>query len=268
MPIPRLHLFELEDQQWFPALIRDFATDHLHFVQSRFALHRPMVPILKDALLESNARRIVDLCSGGSGPILSILNDLRADGLSVHATLTDKFPNLPAFERARSESGISIDFIPESVDARAVPHHLDGFRTMFNSFHHFRPGDARQILRDAVVARQPIGIFEMPERSLPVILSLVLAPFMVLLTTPFMRPFEWSRLLYTYVLPLVPLTALWDGVVSQLRAYTVQELTELTSGLRRDDYVWKAGRASIPRSPAHITYLVGYPSQRDSAVKR
>ena len=36
---------------------------------------------------------------------------------------------------------------------------------MFNSFHHFRPAEAKTVLRDAAEAGQPIGIFEIPERA-------------------------------------------------------------------------------------------------------
>ena len=32
--------------------------------------------------------------------------------------------------------------------------------------------------------------------------------------TPFVRPFRWSRLLFTYVIPLIPLLVLFDGTVS------------------------------------------------------
>jgi hypothetical protein len=45
--------------------------------------------------------------------------------------------------------------------------------------------------------------------------------------TPFMRPFLWKRLLFTYPLPCVPMICLWDGFVSQLRAYTPDELRAL-----------------------------------------
>ena len=263
MPIPRLHLFELEDQRWFPDVLRDLATDWLHFAESALGMHRPVVPTLRDALLESDSRQIIDLCSGGSGPMFPLQEALRAEGLSVRATLTDKFPNLEAFERARSQSGNMIAFVTESVDARAVPRGLTGFRTIFNSFHHFRPEDARTILRDAVGANQPIGIFEIPERSLPIIASVLLtAPIMVLVMTPFIRPFRWRRLFWTYVLPLVPLTCWWDGVVSHLRAYSLEELEDFAGELRVEHYkhyIWKAGRIRIPSTPAHLTYLVGYP---------
>jgi len=32
MTFPRLHLFELEDQPWFPGIVHDLATDYLRFI--------------------------------------------------------------------------------------------------------------------------------------------------------------------------------------------------------------------------------------------
>ena len=69
MRIPRLHLIELEDQPWFPATIRDLATDYLHFIETRFALHQPAVVLVVEVLQRSDSTHMVDLCSGGGGPI-------------------------------------------------------------------------------------------------------------------------------------------------------------------------------------------------------
>ena len=57
--------------------------------------------------------------------------------------LTDKYPNLRAFEKATAASPERIAFYPDSVDAMKVPGELHGFRTMFSSFHHFPPEEAR-----------------------------------------------------------------------------------------------------------------------------
>jgi hypothetical protein len=72
------------------------------------------------------------------------------------------------------------------------------------------------------------------ERSAHALVPMVVfTPLLVLFATPFIRPFRWRRLLWTYLLPAVPLTCWWDGVVSQLRAYTVPELERLASLGRR-----------------------------------
>ena len=93
MPLPRLQLLELEDLTWFPHTIRDLATDYLHFMETRFALHKPVVPLLRAMLENSKTSCVVDLCSGAGGPVLAIYEALAADEIHVQFTLTDKFPN-------------------------------------------------------------------------------------------------------------------------------------------------------------------------------
>jgi hypothetical protein len=251
----RRQLFELEDQSWFPATIRDLATDYLHFVQAALALHRPMVPIVAELLSASGSSHIVDLCSGGAGPLPQLLQELADRGIKATATLTDLFPNVSAFDRVVRGANGSIAFVAQSVDARAVPSELKGLRTIFNGFHHFKPEDAAAILRDAARSRQPIAIFEVSQRRLLTLLPVLLMPLAVWLATPFVRPFRWKRLLYTYLVPLVPLTCLWDGIVSQLRAYTPAELEAL--GPKDAGMTWRAGYLPFPSGPGRLTYLTG-----------
>jgi hypothetical protein len=262
VPVPRIHLFELEDQSWFPTIIRDYATDYLQFIEAQAGLHRPVVPLLADALRSSGAARVIDLCGGGGGPLLPLRSELAQAGVDVPFLVTDKFPNLPAFEAlAASQPGISGH--PVSIDATDVPPELAGFRTLFNAFHHFKPDDAQAVLKSAVAARQPIGVFEIPERTLlMIVVTVIMAPLMVLLTAPLIKPFRWTRLLFTYILPAVPLTCLWDGFVSMLRAYTPEELNGLAASLGDVGYEWRAGRVSVDRSLAHLTYLIGLPRTR------
>ena len=259
--IPRLHLFELEDLTWFPARIRDFGTDYIHFLETRFGMHKPIVSLLGDALRRTGCREVMDLCSGGSGPVVHVARDLAAEGLRVQFTLTDRFPNLPAFERIAEESNGLVTYSAEPVDALAVPKDRAAFRTICNAFHHFRPAIARQILRDAVAAGQPIAIFEIPERRLHTILPMLLTPLFVWLATPFLRPFSWLRLLFTYIVPIVPLYCLWDGVVSQLRAYRHEDLLAMTEGLDEGQYEWRAGWSPVPSMGAKVTWLIGLPKQ-------
>ena len=96
----------------------------------------------------------------------------------------------------------------------------------------------------------------MSERSLRA-LPMVLTPLFVWIVTPFMRPFRWRRLFWTYILPMVPLTCLWDGVVSQLRAYTIPELQQLCEGA--SPMRWDAGQAPIAKGHGRLTYQIGCP---------
>jgi hypothetical protein len=58
---------------------------------------------------------------------------------------------------------------------------------------------------------------------------------------------------------VVPLVSLFDGLVSCLRTYSVQELRELTEGLGTNDYQWDIGELKCTAGPIPITYLIGLP---------
>nr|MCU0625851.1 hypothetical protein [Gemmatimonadaceae bacterium] len=221
MAIPRLQLVELEDLRWFPATIRDLATDYLRFAQERLRFHAAVLPLLHDLVTSTGATTIVDLCAGGGGPMPMVMRDLGALGWRGEVVLTDRYPNVAAFREAAATAPGSIGWEAEPVDARAIPATLRGVRTLWNAFHHFAPADAIAVLRDAARAGDPVVVLELPDRRLVrgILPFVLVTPWAVLLATPFIRPFRWRRLLWTYVVPLVPLTCWWDGIVSALRAY-------------------------------------------------
>ena len=255
----RLHLFEIHDQDWCPRIIRDAETDYLQFVIAKTKPYAAMVPILATALQRTGARQVLDLCSGAGGPWQGLHPILAAKGLNVSVRLTDKYPNAGALGQLNRLANQSIHYHAQAVDATRVPEELPGFRTMFSAFHHFRPEEARAVLADAVRKRQGIGVFEGTYNSVWGWLVMLLVPVMVLLTTPFIRPFRWSRLLWTYLIPVVPLVSLFDGLVSSLRTYSVPELRELTEMLGAKNFQWEIGEVKCTAGPIPITYLIGVP---------
>jgi hypothetical protein len=133
---------------------------------------------------------------------------------------------------------------------------------MFSSLHHFRPAQARAILQNAVDARQGIGIFEITSRSLSAIGMMFLWFLTPFVFTPSIRPFLWSRLVYTYVLPIIPLVLLFDGLVSCLRTYQTGELRDLINGLAAPEYRWEIGEHPGNFGSLPVIYLIGYPRER------
>jgi hypothetical protein len=258
--MPRLHLFELEDQSWFPAVLRDAATAYLRFAADATGLARRCVPAVREALERGGVRHIVDLCSGGAGPVPSIVAELAEQGVEVHATLTDAYPNVAEFARLGEASGGRIGFVGEAVDATAVPATLAGLRTLFNAFHHFRPEQARAILQDAVDADQPIAVFELVARHPASLVAMLFVWLPVMLVVPLLRPFRWSWLVFTYLVPLIPLLVVWDGLVSCLRLYSPAELRALIDQLDGGErFDWEIGEIPLPPVPAGATVLIGTP---------
>ena len=132
---------------------------------------------------------------------------------------------------------------------------------MFSSYHHFPPDGARAVLQDAVDAGESIGIFEVTRRAPSAIGLMFPWALMAFVYTPWIRPFRWSRLFWTYVIPVVPFVVLFDGVVSCLRTYRPQELREIIGKLRGIEYEWEVGEHFGAGAIVPITYMIGHPRE-------
>jgi hypothetical protein len=258
----RVQLFEFEDLPWFPQVVRECMTDFLSFLGQRGrAVYGGFAARLADGLRATGDSAILDLCSGGGGPAITIAELLREQlGLPLSVVLTDLYPNLPRLERARAEGRGRVTYYEGPVDVTAVPASLPGFRLICNAFHHLPPDAARKCLADAVSQRRGIALVEMVDRSATSVFGVTFGTSTMLAVTPFIRPLRASRLFLTYVLPIVPLCTWWDGVVSCLRAYSPEELTRLVAVLPDNDYVWDIGRLPVPGAPTSLVYLIGRPA--------
>jgi len=255
----RLHLFEFEDLEWFPDIIRQSQTDYLHFVITKAKAYKPAASLVKEALDKTNTNEIIDLCSGGGGGTDAFHKNLEEiTGKQIKMTLSDKYPNIPAFEMIKNLSGGKIDYIKESIDAVNVPSNLKGMRTMFSAFHHFKPRDAQAILKSAVDDKVPIAIFEGANKDILNFLGILLfTPIIFIFATPFMKPFKLSRIFFTYIIPLIPIITVWDGLVSILRMYTPNQMLKMAEEVT-NNYTWKSGKTKGNIGNT-IMYLVGYP---------
>jgi hypothetical protein len=265
----RIQFIEIHEQPWFPSSIRDEITDALQFGFRLLKVYAPVIPRLQGALEATTCRStarptIVDLCSGGGGPWFHLSRKLQSpasagetQGLQVW--LTDKYPNPLAHKNVVVASENHVASYPRPVDAMNVPRELKGFRTMFTAFHHFPPEQARDVLQNAVDAGEGIGIFEITRRA-PAAVGLVVGWVLFLFfATPWIRPFRWSRLLWTYVIPIIPVALIFDGVVSCLRTYRPSELQGMVNKLTNGSYCWEIGEHAGRNSEPRITYLIGYP---------
>jgi hypothetical protein len=176
-----------------------------------------------------------------------------ADHAPLSVVLTDKFPSsaLPA------RLGASVSCVSFSVDAACVPETLRGFRTIFSSFHHFPDKIARAVLGDAVFRGEGFATAEVTTPTLRAFATMLLMPLFAWLLTPRMRPFRWSRLVLTYLVPVIPLVVLWDGIVSCLRTRTPEELLVLTRAFPQ--YDWQAAYARGQGTWLACVYLIGRP---------
>jgi hypothetical protein len=259
--VGRLQLWEIIDQPWCPRAVREGVTEYLQIVARLGRPYRLVAPLVRRALERTGSHEIIDLGSGTGGPWPGLLDELHAAGAPpVHVTLTDALASEHTARRVEQAAAGRLRYHRAPVDARRVPSELTGVRTLFSAFHHFSPAEARAVLADAVRGRCGIAVFEMTHRSAWPVAAMLLTPPLALLAMPLVRPVRFSRLVYTYLLPVIPAVTTFDGVVSCLRTYSPGELLDLAGGVATDGYRWEAGELEASAPPfIPVTYLVGYP---------
>ncbi len=255
----RFHLFEFEDFPWFPKLIRDGGTDFLGFMLKTMKFYEPVIPILEDLVKETGHHHIVDLCSGNGGPISLISKQINQD-MQMRYTLTDKFPNISAYKTYEKETKGRISYLTEPLDVLIDSININGIRTIFTAIHHFKPSDVKIILKNVVDDQMPIAIFDGGNKHIGSILAILLThPILFLFGTPFITPFKWSRILFTYLIPLIPLYAIWDGMVSVLRLHTPDALLQFAQEVDTEQHFqWSSGKTKN-RLGFSVAYLIGKP---------
>ncbi|MEO1087462.1 MAG: hypothetical protein AAFY88_24755, partial [Acidobacteriota bacterium] len=96
------------------------------------------------------------------------------------------------------------------------------------------------------------------------------------LAAPWLRPFRWRRLFWSWAAPLVPAVVVWDGLVSCCRFYTTDELRRFGDESiercgARGRYRFDVGRDRVRGLPAAVTWLTGRPladPPKDAAASR
>jgi len=264
----RFHLFEFNDWSWFPSSWRIMLTDLLKFFWS-FGIFdsndKHVATHLLNSMKKMGTCNLYDLCSGSGGPLSKIQNDLKEKyNFTINVTLTDLYPNPQEISKIQKETNGVIKYHEKPVDATQVPESFKGFTTMFCALHHFPPDLARKILQDTVNKKRGIGVFEMQKRSLWTAFLLIISmPPGIWLLTPCMKPFSWSRLFWTYVIPIVPFFMVFDGIISCIRTYTKVEMEELIRSVEgHQSYDWiitEETRLDFPPTP--IVILIGTPKQ-------
>ena len=256
----RIHLFEIEDQQWFPAWIRDSMTRLINVMHNFLETKKDLAELLKKVIKKTGESKIIDLCSGAGGPVVDSVELLKKEK-ELTLTLTDLYPNKKFAKKLNSDSDDSVSYLETSVNAINVPENLDGIRTMVCSLHHMKPEIVREILTNAQEAQEGFCAIEISDNSYPKILWWLSIPFsfiICLIITPMAKGITIPQLIFTYLIPVIPICFAWDGAVSNARTYTMDDIEIILSKIRKPEYTWEPG--VLKGKKAKKMYLIGYPT--------
>lgn len=250
----RIHLFELEDLDGFPSILRTCMVNYLARLHELVGTSDVLAECWMKEIAEYRYTHILDCCSGNGELAMAVYQQLQERSVDMSMTLTDKFPQQTQ--------------ILDGVTYRTNVHDLTQLSdweiptgtllTINSAFHHFNPTQARQILQHVQEQRIPICIYEMSNNSQPKWLWwLALIPAMIgtVLLTPTLKKLSWQQLVFTYVIPILPICIAWDGAVSNARTYTREDLERLTKDLD-DGYIWEIIEVSA-KAPMPMLLLLG-----------
>lgn len=224
----RIQTPQLTAQPWFPKTLTRLVHEFLVWFVTTVGAAKPFLPVLEEALARAGARRMFDLSTGvgsGADPVRSLL---------------------PA---------------DVEVQRRDAEHEVAdvGVYTVMNGFHRLRPDEAEELLRRITDRRQVVAVLEgNNDHWWQAVGMLFFAPITALLTAPFVRPFRVERLLFTYLIPILPFVIAFDGAMALFMLYAPSDLDELIERVDAPGYEWRTGKAANGRG-GKIIYGLGYP---------
>jgi len=107
---------------------------------------------------------------------------------------------------------------------------------------------------------------EISDNSYPKALWWMAIPFnflTCLFITPLVKPLTWQQLVFTYLIPVIPLCFAWDGAVSNARTYTLDDMDVLLEGLHSKSYRWEKGTI---HGRSKMLYLLGLPNKMNGGM--
>lgn len=249
-------LQELGDKAWFPKWMRQHQMEFLAYMAERLHLYRPVLPQLQSLLSTIEKNGWTDACSGEGGPVHYLARQLE---LPYPVLLTDI-----ASPAQTPATGRSI-WHPQPVALPEDPIPGEGIITLFNAWHHFSHAQQQGILQKAAAAGRPILIAEILQPHVLSWLSVTVAATLgQWLFAPWIRPFRWSRLFFTYVVPIHLLTVLYDGWLSVLHSQSAQQMHQAVSGLQQPHYAFTT--PSYRGTFSKVTCIVGMPTPLPAMV--
>lgn len=228
----RKQFFQFSNQNWYPAFLKRDMYEFMTWFVGRANAAKPFMPVFDDVFKKSKTKSIVNIDSnlGAGFETIANLKLLPADSSTT---------NLPI----------------ENFNTQNV-----GIYTFVNSFHQLKPEQARYYLTEISKSRNSVAVLEGNNDSLWQVVGMtIFVPLTVLLSAPFVKPFSITRIVFTYLIPLLPIVTMLDGFFALFKLYNPSDLNELVSTIKTQNYIWESGKLPNGRG-GKIIYLIGYPS--------
>lgn len=241
------YLFEFCDQTWIPRGARECLYEIMDACNSGLRSFNREVALTAIRIAhEHHLTKIVEL-GAGRGPVTNEL--VKHDATQGMRLVTcDLVPNVEEYRKLETNHPDRVFPIYSPVDLTQTQESLnDAVLILAGVMHHIPFELRRAVIGSLTETNSQVAIFEPLLRTW---LSMFLAtlsffPAIFLPITFFGRPGKLRRILWCWLVPIVPLMFVWDGVTSCLRQWTVKE--------------WQAAFADLNSSPK-VQFVQGFNS--------
>ncbi len=217
---------QISNSAWFPKFLTRCVYEFMTWFVGKANAAKPFIPVIEEGLQYSDKIVVVDQKMGA--------------GFETVDNLIDQ--------------GISRTYMnPDQVNGEQ-----SGLYVCVNSFHQLPPERAKNLLMSVAKHGHPIVVVEGNNDSLWQVFGMtVIVPLTVILTAPFVKPFRIERLIFTYLIPILPLVIFIDGFLALFKLYNPADLDELTAEIDVKNYQWRSGKEDNGRG-GKIIYLIGH----------
>ncbi|MEM6765501.1 MAG: hypothetical protein AAF824_24730 [Bacteroidota bacterium] len=225
----RKHTPQFLSQAWVPNYLKTMVKEFMTWFVGKIGAAKPFMPVIEEALTHTENRTILNI-GHESGAGIETVKPYLDDDIHIIAA------KLSLYEEKQKGLYLSV-----------------------NGFHQLRQEEASSLLEQIVARGNPVAVVEGNNDSLWQVVGMtIFVPLTVLLTAPLVKPFRFGRLIFTYLIPVLPLITMIDGCMALFRLYAPSDLDELTHSIDAPSYQWRSGKMDNGRG-GKIIYLLGYP---------
>lgn len=246
--------FQLSQSNWVPTVFKKMINEFLDYIVLLVKANKPFLPAIANTETKGKEFYLFAPEVGGSSPLL-IPDLLEAFPDSSITVLSD---NLSSQRKEHLQNLLLHDIhFAKMSDLPEKSARSERILISINRAHLESDTELSRQIDDMSSKFDQIIIGEGNNKSVrQVIGMLILAPLVSAVCGPKIKPFRASRLVFTYMIPLLPLMIAWDGIVALFLIRSPEKVLDLANRLNQKDWHWRSGKMQNNRG-GFVIYLQG-----------
>lgn len=259
----KLFIYECNDSPHCPQFIRESILEVLGNSIRDAGVYEKLAPRFIDFCTKHHIKNILEI-GAGSGESTAVFVDavFRHQQKPPHIYISDLLPMHEVMKATAARYPDVLTPLEDSLDIRnAAVAPVHDMRMVLSAFHHFDPDVVRSFFKDAREQQLAIFIAEPFTNSLRAFFPLFLHGFTSLARNGVQSSkMRFVKFFFTFLLPLIPMCLLWDGLVSMIRMYDKKGFMEIVETLPESEsgYQWHYEEVKVPLGGT-ASLFTGYP---------